>query len=257
MRILKCQYKDNCLLKIVKFLKILRNVPVFFCLETFETSEIKEYIDNNETALCPYCGIDSLVCFEDSSLPTKEELEEWFKHSFSPVGLSLSEIQKYKNRIINYTSLEHAKIFMKKESSHLFLLVKKIEINEDSKGFLVFDTTQKKQMVYEKELFLNNFEELSLEKKRKYYSNLKSCWNYRLVYSVKDMRLAIHECYYPKIGFTSSPSSAEIYINEVHPEKLKENLIGIFDLMLNAFAHPVVLDDIENDSLNETTDSHK
>ena len=56
-----------------------------------------------------------------------------------------------------------------------------------------------------------------------------------LVYSVKDMRLAIHECYYTKISLMVSPSSAMITINEVNPDKLKENLIEIFDLMLNAF----------------------
>ena len=117
-------------------------------------------------------------------------------------------------------------------------------------------TNQKKQIVYEKEIFLSNFEELSLDKKRKYYSNVKSCWNYRLVYSVKDMRLAIHECYYPKISYTGSPSSAMTYINEVNPDKLKENLIEIFDLMLNAFAHPIVIDDSENDIFKEIKDFH-
>lgn len=240
-----------------KILEKFKKCSCFYCLETFETSEIKEYVDNNETALCPYCGIDSVICFEDGSLPTKDELVEWHKHSFSPVGLPISEIQKYKNRVLNYTTLEHAKIYMKKGSSNLFLLIKEIQINEDSKGFLVFDTDQKKQIAYEKEIFLSNFEELSLDKKRKYYSNLKSCWNYRLVYSVKDMRLAIHECYYTKISYTGSPSSPMTYINEVNPDKLKENLVEIFDLMLNAFAHPIVLDDLENDTFKEITKLHK
>ena len=123
-----------------KILEKFKKCSCFYCLETFETSEIKEYVDNNETALCPNCGIDSLICFEDGSLPTKDELEEWHKHSFSPVGLPISEIQKYKNRVFNYTTLEHAKIYMKKGRSNLFLLIKEIQINEDLKGFLVFDT---------------------------------------------------------------------------------------------------------------------
>ena len=34
----------------------------FYCLRIFDTSEIKEWIeDENGTALCPFCGIDSVI----------------------------------------------------------------------------------------------------------------------------------------------------------------------------------------------------
>lgn len=66
-----------------KILEKFKKCSCFYCLETFETSEIKEYVDNNETALCPYCGIDSVICFEDGSLPTKDELDKWYEESFS------------------------------------------------------------------------------------------------------------------------------------------------------------------------------
>ena len=33
----------------------------FYCLESFNPSEIKEWIDKGQTALCPRCGIDSVL----------------------------------------------------------------------------------------------------------------------------------------------------------------------------------------------------
>lgn len=33
----------------------------FFCFRTFATSDIKAWIDANTTALCPRCGVDSVI----------------------------------------------------------------------------------------------------------------------------------------------------------------------------------------------------
>ena len=33
----------------------------FHCLKIFESKEINTYTDNNQTALCPYCQVDSVV----------------------------------------------------------------------------------------------------------------------------------------------------------------------------------------------------
>jgi len=33
----------------------------FFCFRTFTTSDIKLWIDKNQTALCPRCGIDAVI----------------------------------------------------------------------------------------------------------------------------------------------------------------------------------------------------
>lgn len=55
----------------------------FFCLKIFNPQEIKEWIaDNSGTAICPYCGIDSIIG-ESSGYPiTLEFLEAmnnyWF-----------------------------------------------------------------------------------------------------------------------------------------------------------------------------------
>ena len=44
----------------------------FYCLEIFDPKEIKEWIaDVSGTAVCPYCGIDSIVG-EHSGFPIKK-----------------------------------------------------------------------------------------------------------------------------------------------------------------------------------------
>ena len=58
-------------------------VGCFHCLRIFSPSEIAEWIDSkNDTALCPYCGIDSVIG-ESSGYPITEEFlskmeQRWF-----------------------------------------------------------------------------------------------------------------------------------------------------------------------------------
>jgi hypothetical protein len=33
----------------------------FFCFRTFPQTEIKSWIDSNQTALCPRCGVDAVL----------------------------------------------------------------------------------------------------------------------------------------------------------------------------------------------------
>jgi hypothetical protein len=33
----------------------------FYCLKIFEPNEIDEWWDDDDTAVCPYCGIDSII----------------------------------------------------------------------------------------------------------------------------------------------------------------------------------------------------
>ncbi|MCG1022697.1 cytoplasmic protein [Sutcliffiella horikoshii] len=54
----------------------------FFCLEIYSPTLITEWIDQDQTAICPHCGIDSVIG-ESSGYPiTKEFLEKmnkvWF-----------------------------------------------------------------------------------------------------------------------------------------------------------------------------------
>ena len=56
----------------------------YFCLERFNSNEITEWIDDGKTALCPKCGIDSI-------LPSSQSIEllekcnvKWFTRNASP-----------------------------------------------------------------------------------------------------------------------------------------------------------------------------
>lgn len=58
----------------------------FHCLQTFSPSEIKDWCDKDkngvgQTAICPKCGVDSLIGDIDLSF-NKQFLEEMRKHWF-------------------------------------------------------------------------------------------------------------------------------------------------------------------------------
>ena len=54
----------------------------FYCTEIFAPAEITDFADNGKTALCPYCGIDSVIG-ESSGFPiTKEFLNKMKEHWF-------------------------------------------------------------------------------------------------------------------------------------------------------------------------------
>lgn len=44
----------------------------FYCLKIYSPSEINEWWDNEKTAVCPYCGIDSVIG-ESSGFPITEQ----------------------------------------------------------------------------------------------------------------------------------------------------------------------------------------
>ncbi|OZM56725.1 cytoplasmic protein [Lottiidibacillus patelloidae] len=43
----------------------------FYCIKIFSPPDIEQWIDNAQTALCPYCGIDSIIG-ESSGYPITE-----------------------------------------------------------------------------------------------------------------------------------------------------------------------------------------
>lgn len=52
---------------------------LFFCLEIFSPAKIMDWCDDEDTAICPYCAIDSIIG-ESSGYPiTKEFLSEMHK----------------------------------------------------------------------------------------------------------------------------------------------------------------------------------
>ncbi|WP_424244238.1 hypothetical protein Dip510_001439 [Elusimicrobium posterum] len=54
----------------------------FYCLEIFHPSEVKEWIDDETTAICPYCDIDAIIGKSSGFPVTKEFLEKMHKYWF-------------------------------------------------------------------------------------------------------------------------------------------------------------------------------
>jgi hypothetical protein len=42
-------------------LELVGRAACFYCLRRFATTEIREWTDDNRTALCPGCGIDAVL----------------------------------------------------------------------------------------------------------------------------------------------------------------------------------------------------
>ena len=60
-----------------------QNCGCFYCLKTFQSSEITQwYGDQDDTAVCPYCGIDAVIGESSGMAITREFLKEmrlyWF-----------------------------------------------------------------------------------------------------------------------------------------------------------------------------------
>jgi uncharacterized Zn-finger protein len=60
----------------------------FYCREIFSPDKVNEWVDEDDnnvgtTALCPYCGIDSVIGDASGYPITKEFLESMYRHWFS------------------------------------------------------------------------------------------------------------------------------------------------------------------------------
>ena len=47
----------------------------FYCKNIFYAGDITEWTDNGETAICPYCGVDSVICNKKDYIVTEEDLD--------------------------------------------------------------------------------------------------------------------------------------------------------------------------------------
>lgn len=54
----------------------------FYCLKTFSPSDIREWWDDGQTAVCPDCGIDSVLGSASGYPLTADFLGEMHKHYF-------------------------------------------------------------------------------------------------------------------------------------------------------------------------------
>jgi hypothetical protein len=58
----------------------------FYCCKKFIPSSIYEWVDSNDTALCPYCGIDSVVPGDIDDVLLKEMQDYWFNTFYDKDG---------------------------------------------------------------------------------------------------------------------------------------------------------------------------
>jgi hypothetical protein len=54
----------------------------FFCLQTFPPTEIQEWTDDDQTALCPRCGIDAVLGSRSNYPLTEDFLKQMHDRSF-------------------------------------------------------------------------------------------------------------------------------------------------------------------------------
>lgn len=72
-----------------KELEAQRLCGCYYCLKIYSPLEITEWCDGQQTAICPYCGIDAVIPFDPENYDTgversefKEELKKFQKGSF-------------------------------------------------------------------------------------------------------------------------------------------------------------------------------
>jgi hypothetical protein len=56
----------------------------FYCLKEFPFSQIADWIDDSETARCPYCGIDAVLGFDTETADQallQNMHEHWFENT--------------------------------------------------------------------------------------------------------------------------------------------------------------------------------
>jgi hypothetical protein len=61
-----------------------RKCGCFYCTRIFDAVQITDWIDTRQSALCPFCGIDSVIGDNSGFEITKDFLEQmheaWFGH---------------------------------------------------------------------------------------------------------------------------------------------------------------------------------
>lgn len=97
-----------------KALKRKQKCGCFYCERIFSSTDIKDWVDNGETALCPYCGIDSVIgegCGREitDKLLHSMHLAFFERGTGSTVSTPFGEVillKDGKRRVFNYEAIE-------------------------------------------------------------------------------------------------------------------------------------------------------
>ena len=64
-------------------LKSSRICGCYFCLRMFPYKKIRQWIDKGQTAICPYCQIDAVLCDKDTRRLTSKLLSQIHHMAFA------------------------------------------------------------------------------------------------------------------------------------------------------------------------------
>lgn len=72
----------------------------FYCCNEFKSTDIKEWTDGKSTAICPRCGIDSVLPGAIKLNVLKEMYEYWFNRGtkYKMINGELTEVGKWAGR---------------------------------------------------------------------------------------------------------------------------------------------------------------
>lgn len=62
----------------IEDIKRVSRCACFYCKRVFNESDIKEYTDGGKTAICPYCGVDSVIPAEGDFVSKLDELHDFY-----------------------------------------------------------------------------------------------------------------------------------------------------------------------------------
>jgi hypothetical protein len=54
----------------------------FYCFQTYSPSEVKTWVDDNQTAICPRCGMDSVIGSASGFPLTKVALRKMYARTY-------------------------------------------------------------------------------------------------------------------------------------------------------------------------------
>ncbi len=82
MEIEKIKKAHSCCYNNREQLSKVKVCGCFYCLRIFNPKLIVDWCDDNQTAICPFCGIDSII-YDSETYPISEEFlkqmdEYWF-----------------------------------------------------------------------------------------------------------------------------------------------------------------------------------
>jgi rRNA maturation endonuclease Nob1 len=64
-----------------KTLEQVTECACYNCYKIYDTKEVKDYTDMEETALCPYCGVDTVLpvnCHEDKNIQLLYDIHNYW-----------------------------------------------------------------------------------------------------------------------------------------------------------------------------------